>query len=724
MFAFADESAHPTSALEWWFVQGYYESRRAGRRHFMTAFFRHAVGQGPGREADGFSFLLSVTNPETGRQEAASKVDGGLLDWVAGRGREQFGSLNLDAGLVSAFLDEVAAQGPLRPVVQDRSPAVLKSAPLRVAWGDFRLAQVGPACLLHFTEPGDAGRACRLRLSPLGPRREVDVRDETGAAPGHMAYFTYPRIRLSGQAGGEEVAGEAWLDHQWGDLGWLRSRPSGGRVLGWDWFGLNLEDGSDWVIAVHRDAQTGEPVGRHVTVWDGRARHFSCALVLTPLRFWQAPRTRIRHPVAWRIEAPELAADLTFEPLSDTGEVPLFGPGRAIWEGPGTVVGTVVGRTVRGRAWGEFQGHGHLFDFQSYLDDFAADIDAGIEAFLPREIDEDRLRQYVGAPHWAHEPEASTAVLARPVWDLIGRKGKRWRPAFGMLFLEALGVSAEPYRDLLCVLPELIHTGSLVVDDIQDDSQIRRGDDCLHRRYGLDVALSAGNTLYFLPLLLLADHPHLSERQRLHIHEVLQAVFRRAHFGQGVDIYWSSHLTRANLDRWLEGSLGEKVLQMYACKTAAFCEGFAEVAAIIAAAGEGVRRAGCDFARGFGVAFQVLDDVRNFSTSPHWTKVCGEDLGAGKLTYVIVRALGLLGGAGRERLAEVLCSPALRAAPAALAEGVELVRRSGALRACQEEARRMAEREWDRLSPHLGPSEPKVLLRLLCSRMLELPYDP
>jgi len=60
-------------------------------------------------------------------------------------------------------------------------------------------------------------------------------------------------------------------------------------------------------------------------------------------------------------------------------------------------------------------------------------------------------------------------------------------------------------------------------------------------------------------------------------------------------------------------------------------EGLAEVAAVIAEADEHFTQVCVDFARGFGVAYQIIDDVHNFSDSPRWTKTCGEDLAGGKL---------------------------------------------------------------------------------------------
>jgi geranylgeranyl diphosphate synthase type I len=395
---------------------------------------------------------------------------------------------------------------------------------------------------------------------------------------------------------------------------------------------------------------------------------------------------------------------------------------RAIWEGAGTVRGRIGGRDVQGRARLELNGYGYVFDIRKNLREFGERVESQIESFLPRTIDQPQLEKYVGPPRWRHEPGAYTETLSKPVWDLLERRGKRWRPAFSLLLMEALGVPSRPYEKLLSVIPELSHTGALIIDDIEDKSKLRRGDACTHLRYGTDVAVNAGNTLYFLPYLLLAQEPLLSERQRLRMYEMMVQQFVSAHFGQGLDIYWSKNLNRRNLARWLHDSMGEKILQMYSYKTAASLEAGASACCIISRADARTRNACISFAHAFGVAFQIVDDIHNFSDSPQWTKTCGEDIASGKLTYVIWQAIKRLPPAGRDRLQRILCSPALRRDPEGLAEGIGLVRDSGALPACRQEAKSMVEREWERLSRRLASSEPKIMLRLLCDHLLDLSF--
>jgi geranylgeranyl pyrophosphate synthase len=87
------------------------------------------------------------------------------------------------------------------------------------------------------------------------------------------------------------------------------------------------------------------------------------------------------------------------------------------------------------------------------------------------------------------------------------------RPVLGMIFSECYGrkwdfieknqnEDFENNKDILfiCGLTELIHNGSLIIDDIEDKSLMRRGDKCIHIKYGTDYAVNSGNLMYFAPI--------------------------------------------------------------------------------------------------------------------------------------------------------------------------------------------------------------------------------
>src|SRR5207244_13552360 len=169
----------------------------------------------------------------------------------------------------------------------------------------------------------------------------------------------------------------------------------------------------------------------------------------------------------------------------------------------------------------------------------------------------------------------------------------------------ALGVDPAPYESLISVTSEMLHDGALMIDDIEDNGYLRRGDECIHLRYGIDAAINAGNTAYFLPMVLLRDYPGLTDGQRLELFRILTRLYVRTHLGQGQDIYLSKFLSREQLRLWMNDSIDAKIIQLYALKTGEVVEAAAEGACVIAKTDEATRRVCCDFGRSFGLAFQI-----------------------------------------------------------------------------------------------------------------------
>ncbi len=125
-------------------------------------------------------------------------------------------------------------------------------------------------------------------------------------------------------------------------------------------------------------------------------------------------------------------------------------------------------------------------------------------------------------------------ALVGPVAEFLGRPGKRFRSRLTALAWELADGPGEPPLALPLVV-ELLHAGSLVVDDIQDGSVQRRGKAALHRLVGLPTALNAGNWLYFWPLTLIADMG-LPADVEVRLHRMTAAAVRRCHEGQALDL--------------------------------------------------------------------------------------------------------------------------------------------------------------------------------------------
>ena len=143
---------------------------------------------------------------------------------------------------------------------------------------------------------------------------------------------------------------------------------------------------------------------------------------------------------------------------------------------------------------------------------------------------------------------------------------------------------------------------------------------------------------------------------------------------------------------------------------------------IVAGATPEMERSCARFARRLGTAFQIVDDVLDYSRSADWRKKAEEDLESRKLTLVLCRALRNLSPPGRRRLGEIIGAPRGDSGPAALERASALVRESGALAECREIARQNLGSAWKAFSRRLASSQSKIMLKTLCQNLIDLDF--
>lgn len=289
-------------------------------------------------------------------------------------------------------------------------------------------------------------------------------------------------------------------------------------------------------------------------------------------------------------------------------------------------------------------------DIEKYLAEKAPLIDKTIEKYLPRKFTPDAILFKVDPPKFCCNVETLNKAIAEPVWDMLDRGGKRWRPSLFLLICEALGKNADRCLDF-AIIPEVVHNGTLVVDDIEDSSEVRRGKPCTYKIFGLDIAVNAGNAMYYLPLLPLLEQKESISAEKLgDIYEVYVLEMINLSIGQAMDIAW--HRGLANAD----GISEEDYLQMCAYKTGTLARMSAKMAAVIAGGDkELVARLGT-FAESIGVAFQMQDDILDLSGAEFAKKKggLGMDITEGKRTLMVIRTLKVAEPKDAKRLIEIL----------------------------------------------------------------------
>jgi len=228
------------------------------------------------------------------------------------------------------------------------------------------------------------------------------------------------------------------------------------------------------------------------------------------------------------------------------------------------------------------------------------------------------------------------ASLTRPGWDLVKRGGKRWRPLLMVLAAECFaGESGGEAALSLTPLVEFPHNASLIHDDIEDNSDERRGKPAVHITYGMDTAINTGAFMYFLPMACFSawkGNPQIKEQ----IWETWARHMRALHLGQAMDIAW--HRDFNSLPRLDEYD------RMCRLKTGCLARLAAVLGVIVGAEAAGAASpkdiapladAFGNAAEQLGVGFQILDDVKNLSTGIPGKKR-GDDIVEGKKSLPVL----------------------------------------------------------------------------------------
>ena len=301
-----DRGAHPDYRIEWWYVTGHLESAK-GPLGFQVTFFRlrnpQAEGN-PSRFAPGQILFAhaALTDPAKGRlahdqrsaralaplaEAAAADTDARIDDWSLVREH--------DAYRTAIHGDGFALELAMTPT----QPPLLE---------------------------GDGG------FSRKGP-----------AAAQASYYYSEPHLRVAGRvvvdSGALDVHGVAWLDHEWS------SEMLAPDAVGWDWLGVNLDDGGA-LMAFRIRTRAGATLWAGATLRSaaGATRSFGPdAVRLRPSREWTSPRTGAAYPVAMEIDV--AGERWRLEPLLDDQELDARATsGTVYWEGAVRALGRRPGR--------------------------------------------------------------------------------------------------------------------------------------------------------------------------------------------------------------------------------------------------------------------------------------------------------------------------------------------------------------------------------------------
>ena len=312
-----DHGAHPAYRTEWWYATGWLRTPDGRDLGFQITFFRSRV---PG----------DARNPSAFAPRQILFAHAGLSDPATGRLLHDQRAARAGFGLAGAATRDTAVairDWSFRRRADGRFEA-------RIPARGFTLALVLAPTQPPFLQ-GQAG------YSRKGP-------DPADASH----YYSMPHLRVSGTvlrgSTAVPVTGEAWLDREWS------SSYLDDRAAGWDWTGLNLDDGSA-LMAFRIRGKTGGTIwaGGSLRRRDGRIVRFAPGdVAMRPIRRWRSPRTGAVYPVEQQlsVRVPEGVRSFRLAPLFDAQELDGRSGGLPVyWEG--------AVRTPGGRGYLELTGY-------------------------------------------------------------------------------------------------------------------------------------------------------------------------------------------------------------------------------------------------------------------------------------------------------------------------------------------------------------------------------
>jgi geranylgeranyl pyrophosphate synthase len=330
-------------------------------------------------------------------------------------------------------------------------------------------------------------------------------------------------------------------------------------------------------------------------------------------------------------------------------------------------------------------------------------IENTIEKYVPKEISRINFKS---KSRYQLDYEALNYGISKPLWDFLGYGGKRWRPVLFLLISEALGADMKKVSDFL-VIPEIAHNGTIVIDDIEDSAELRRGKPALHKVYGEDIAINCGNAMYFLPLQVVEDKKNDIPIDTLfRVYSIYLEEMRNLHYGQALDITWHKGILKK------EPSI-EEYMQMTAFKTGTLARMAARLAVALSGKDDKIEEKFGKFAESIGIAFQIQDDLLDIITTDKereaFGKSYGNDISEGKRSLAVIYSLLNLKDEKRKKLIAILNSHTKDKKK--INEAIDLIQESGAIEFSRDTANRIVTDSWKEIDGEIEDSDAKLYLK-------------
>jgi geranylgeranyl pyrophosphate synthase/predicted secreted hydrolase len=745
---------HASSTLEWWYQNGHVVAD--GRRFsFFAAFFRQVRGRDPKTKAPLYAHSLtwSLFDVEGQVSNFVSRVDPAAPEEGLKRVRRGLGGKDhkLNRALTE-ILERGNVPAPDR-MFTDRVFVNPDRLELQYADSIFKRLDDGR----YYLKLNDAERGVGVELT-LAPKKPAVLQGDDGVVRGSddqaMFYYFISRNAVEGTITHRGVShkvteGSAWYDHEFGlheggageeevddaaeakldeetRLSKQRARREKHekRQVAWDWVSLQLDDGTELSVYCELYVNIPKSAGEwavHVGRDGTRTLHKDVRFEVT--KMWRSTQTFFEYPVKWKLTVPSAKIELEIEAAFEDQEFLTLISKPSFYEGRVHAKGSIAGQPRTALGVLERSGYASYEDLEGFFEEVGKVVRQSVERVIPLKPDFAQARGLVASKEREQymdglDIDQYARTHLHPIREIVDRGGKGWRSYAAITCCDIVGGDSRKFIDWIA-LPELMHVGSLIVDDVEDKSETRRGGKTAHLLYGEGQAINSGTAAYFIGIHLL-NSDWVSDADQIKIYQLYFEALRSGHAGQAIDIDGFDHMMPAVVESGDSTLLEQRVLAVHRLKTAAPAGCLARIGATggggTAAQIEGLGR----FFEDLGLAFQIIDDVLNLRGFKNDLKTKAEDLQQGKVTLPVAKAMSRFSLAERRAFWETLRQkPQDVAVVGKLVEQLEAV---GAIEACSQQAKDMVEAGWQRLAPLVDDSLSKMLLRAFGWYVLERHY--
>ncbi len=722
---------HKSSTTEWWYMHAHLPAADGKNYSLFASFFRKAVSYDKTKKEYNYahSVLWALTDIENKKYYPTSLVDRdapriGLKRIKKGHGTK-------DPYFKRATIEM------LKKGVVPYPDTLLKKDPV-VPWNKLDLNYDGQL----FKKLADGSyQLClnnkrldiqlELNFQPkMKPVRHGDHGVIENSAVEDFFYYFIPHCEVKGYVKlkkdkSEIKAGKGWYDHEFGAKPPSKDTKEN-EDIAWNWIGLQLDNGFQLTVYdVHtKDTERGK--GIHLIMIDSKGqKHKTTDFKFQPYgERWTSTRTFNRYPVKWKVTSEEFQLDLEISTIVDDQEFSTVVSKPAFWEGRIEITGTQKGKKVSGRGYLERHGHLETDTIELFLKSVSRTTLASVRKVLPSNPQKEKLEELVSVKGNTRllkntDSDIYKKKLIAPIREITDRGGKSWRSYTTLACADAVGGYSQEAIDWMA-LPELMHVGSLIIDDVQDKSTIRRGGPTAHIVHGEALAINSGSAAYFIgqSCIYYGQQP---DEMKVKIYNCYFETMRASHSGQAFDINGLDYLMpRALKNDVLAKKLPLMVLAIHRLKSGAPAGYLAKIGALLGKGTEEQIFALAHFFETLGVSFQVIDDTLNLKGFKDNLKTKAEDLTAGKITYPVALAMSKMPRSDRAKLWNII-----RAKTDDIKElnkAITLINKYDAINQSERFARLNLERAWKKLDPLIEDTMVKISIRAFSWYVLERTY--